>query len=225
MRLELKDVVKLFDGPSAGQPPVRALDGASLSVDAGEFVAIEGPSGCGKTTLLLTAGGLLTPSQGQVLVDGHSPYDLAAGARAAWRGEHIGFLFQQFYLIEYLTLRENVLAAQLGDGAADQAARADEMLARLGLSDRADHLPSKLSTGQRQRAALARAMLRSPKLLLADEPTGNLDSENGQAVLKCLRDYANDGAAVLLVTHDSRAGQYADRTLRMNAGRVAMTNA
>ena len=215
---ELKNVVKRYDGPEG---PVVAVDGASLTIDRGQFIAIKGPSGCGKTTLLLAAGGLLRPDGGEVLLDGRALYPMSANGRAALRATTLGFVFQQFHLIPYLSVVDNVRASTLAARSAGHGDRAMNMLKRFGLADRAQHVPSQLSTGERQRVALARAMLNDPKLVLADEPTGNLDDANGEMVLDCLARFADAGGAVLLVTHDSRAAHFAHRTLLMNRGRIA----
>jgi ABC-type lipoprotein export system ATPase subunit len=200
---------------------VRALDGATLRVAAGEFVAVQGPSGCGKTTLLLVAGGLLRPDGGVVRVDGQDPYALAPEARADFRAATVGFVFQQFHLIPYLGVRENILAAALTAAApADARTRADSLIDELGLAPRAEHVPAELSTGERQRTALARALLNRPKVLLADEPTGNLDADSAAAVIDHLAAFAAAGGTVLLVTHDARAASRAGRVVRMAAGRL-----
>lgn len=215
--LQVENLSKSYAGP---QGTVSALAGVSLKLGAGEFAAVQGPSGCGKTTLLLAIGVLLQPTSGQVLINGQDPYGLSAAQRARVRAAHIGFVFQQFHLIPYLNVRDNILAAALAlppDGA---AARAHDLMARFGLQDRAHHLATDLSTGERQRAALARALLNRPKLLLADEPTGNLDEENGELVLRCLAEFAAQGGAVLLVTHNPLAAKYAGRILRMREGRI-----
>ena len=214
--LRIENVSKSYSTPRG---VLRAVDGVSLSVDAGEFAALQGPSGCGKTTLLLMAGGLLQPDGGDVTVDGQSPYALSPDRRAAFRAETIGFVFQQFHLVPYLSVLDNVLAASMAgrrNGARD---RARELLSRFGLEGRSHHVPAKLSTGERQRAALARALLNEPKLLLADEPTGNLDRENAELVLQHLAEFARTGA-VLLVTHDEHALQYAGTVTRIRDGRV-----
>ena len=199
---------------------VRALDGVSLEVAAGELVAVEGPSGCGKTTLLLVAGALLRPDAGQVTVNGQDPYALAPEARARFRAAGIGFVFQQFHLLPYLSVLDNILAPTLAGDLPDARRRAEELADHFGLAERRGHVPSELSTGERQRVALARAVLPRPHILLADEPTGNLDEASGRAVLGHLAEYAAAGAAVLLVTHDPRAAGYAHRVIRVEAGRL-----
>ena len=213
--LKLENVTRWFDGPSGS---VKALDAVSLSVDAGEFVAVQGPSGCGKTTLLLTAGGLLKPSAGDVFVNGRNLYRLSAEARSRQRAETIGFVFQQFHLVPYLTVLENVLAPTLALPDREAAERAEALLERFHLVHRKHHKPAALSTGERQRTALARALLNRPRLLLADEPTGNLDEKNSEIVLRHLAEFARDGGVVLLVTHDPRAAGFAQRTVRMAEG-------
>jgi putative ABC transport system ATP-binding protein len=189
----------------------------SLTVARGEFVSVLGPSGCGKTTILLTAGGLLTPDAGQVTLDGTDPYALAPEARAAFRAEQVGFVFQQFHLVPYLSVLDNVMTAGLaaGDTSAGVRAKAEGLITKFGLSERTHHCPAELSVGERQRVALARALLNRPSLLLADEPTGNLDDDNAHIVLDTLRQFAHDGGAVLLVTHDQRTADLADKEIRL----------
>jgi putative ABC transport system ATP-binding protein len=216
--LQIEGLSKSYAGP---QGTINALVEASLTVAAGEFVAVQGPSGCGKTTLLLAAGALLRPTLGRVVVNGEDPYALSSGQRARFRAVNVGFVFQQFHLVPYLDVLDNTLAPTLALGAnGDARARALELAARFGLTSRLHHLPAALSTGERQRVALARALLNKPKLLLADEPTGNLDAENGQIVLRCLAEFARDGGAVLLVTHEPGAGDHASRIVKMDGGRI-----
>jgi ABC-type lipoprotein export system ATPase subunit len=216
--LQIEGLSKSYPGP---QGTINAVDEVSLTVGAGEFVAVQGPSGCGKTTLLLAAGALLRPTRGRVLVNGDDPYALSSGQRARFRAVNVGFVFQQFHLVPYLDVLDNTLAPTLALGANGGArVRALELAARFGLTERLHHLPSALSTGERQRVALARALLNKPKLLLADEPTGNLDAENGQIVLRCLAEFARDGGAVLLVTHEPGTGDYASRIVKMNGGKI-----
>ncbi len=213
------DLVKRYKTPAR---EVTALGGASLRISPGEVVVVQGPSGCGKTTLLLACGGLLAPEGGQVLVDGHDLYRMRANERAAFRARTIGVIFQQYHLIPYLSVLENVAAAALAlRPAADTCARARELIARVGLGDREGHVPSALSTGERQRVALARAFLNRPRLILADEPTGNLDTKNAETVLGALGEFARGGGAVLLVTHDARALPYGARIVAMDAGSTA----
>lgn len=213
--LRLENVVRTWRGPQ----DVRAVADVSLEVRAGEFVAIHGPSGCGKTTLLLVAGGLLEPDSGKVLVDGEDLYAMPPERRARVRASRIGFVFQQFHLLPYLTVLENVLTPTLALRSARAEARARELLDRLGLGSRLGHKPSELSAGEQQRTALARALLHRPGLLLADEPTGNLDMAAAEEVLRGLEEFAREGGAVLLVTHNPKAVARAARALRMENGR------
>lgn len=215
--LEFKNVSRWFNG---AQGKVTALKSVSLSVQPGELLAVRGPSGCGKTTLLLAAGGLLRPSDGRISLDGQDPYELSPEQRSKLRARMIGFVFQQFHLIPYLTVRQNILAASLALPGKKASTRAQEIISHFGLDDRADHVPAQLSTGERQRTALARAVLNQPKVILADEPTGNLDEDNAQTVFGYLSQYVNDGGCVLLVTHDDRAAAHATRTLQMRQGQL-----
>ena len=212
MTLVLTDLCKNYAGPNG---VVHALTGVSLAVESGEFVAVQGPSGCGKSTLLLAAGGLLRPDGGTVRVAGQDPYALTADARAAFRAAHIGFVFQQFHLVPYLSVLDNVLAPALALPRKGSKEQAEELIERFGLKDRRHHVPEQLSVGERQRTALARALLNRPALLLADEPTGNLDADNAAVVLDALDGFARAGGAVLLVTHDAAAAGRANRIVRM----------
>ena len=215
--LEFKNVSKWFNG---AQGKVTALKEVSFSVRPGELLAVRGPSGCGKTTLLLTAGGLLRPSDGQMSIDGQDPYALSPEMRSRLRARTIGFVFQQFHLIPYLTVRQNIMTASLAVPLKEASDRAQQLISRVGLDDRADHVPARLSTGERQRTALARALLNEPKVIMADEPTGNLDEDNAQTVFGYLSQYVSDGGCVLLVTHDDRAAAHATRSLKMSRGQL-----
>ena len=210
--LEIREISKTYN---AGGKDVPVLDAMSLRVAPGEFVAVQGSSGCGKSTLLLAAGGLLRPDSGQVLVGGDDPYALSSGARADFRATHVGFVFQQFHLVPYLDVLDNVLAPSMAHSFPDAGEHALELIEHFGITDRIGHLPGELSTGERQRVALARALLNRPKLLLADEPTGNLDPDSGTTVLNYLREFAASGGAVLMVTHDSEAAGRADRVIEL----------
>jgi len=215
--LEFKNVSKWFNG---AQGKVTALKGISFSVRPGELLAVRGPSGCGKTTLLLTAGGLLRPSDGQMSLDGQDPYALSPEMRSRLRARTIGFVFQQFHLIPYLTVRQNIMTASLAAPLKEASERTQKLISHFGLDDRADHVPARLSTGERQRTALARALLNQPKVIMADEPTGNLDEDNAQTVFGYLSQYVSDGGCVLLVTHDDRAAAHATRSLQMSQGQL-----
>ena len=213
--LRLDTVTKRF-GKEA--QPVTALKEISLGLESGGFASIRGPSGCGKTTLLLTAGGLLRPDGGDVAVMDETVYALPAEKRAAFRAAHIGFVFQQFHLIPYLTVIENVMTPLLKNNRLEGRDHARVLLERFDIADHADKIPAALSTGERQRVALARALINRPKLLLADEPTGNLDEDNAAVVLDALEAFAREGGAVLLVTHDREAAQRAGAIMEMRAG-------
>ena len=215
--LQLRNVTRRYPAPDG---VVVAVDDVSMSLAQGDFVAVQGPSGCGKTTLVLLAGTLLTPSDGHVLLADQPVGSLAPGDRAALRAKTVGFVFQQFHLISYLTVLDNILAASLATSDPTAAQRAESLVEKFNIAHRRHHLPGELSTGERQRTALARAMLNQPRLILADEPTGNLDDENADVVLDALAQFAHGGGAVLLVTHDSRTAGYADRTLLMEKGRL-----
>jgi putative ABC transport system ATP-binding protein len=197
---------------------VAAMRSVSLAVAPGEFVVVTGPSGCGKSTLLLACGGLLSPDSGAVTLCGADPYSMPPNRRAAFRADNIGFVFQQFHLIPYLTASDNVLLGAVRLDRAEARRRAAALLERFGLVSRAGHLPPELSVGERQRAGLARALVNRPALLLADEPTGNLDESSGRLVIESLAAHARDGGAVLMVTHDARAATMAGRVLRMSDG-------
>ena len=216
--LSARDLRKEF---RTGEGVVKAVDGVSLELGAGDFVALHGPSGCGKSTLLLMAGALLSPDDGEVRIGGDNPYALGAEARTTFRARNIGFVFQQFHLIPFLDVLDNVRVCELagGDGAVEERAR--QLLDVLGLSDRLAHVPSMLSVGEQQRVALARALVQQPKLLLADEPTGNLDGDNAEILLGHLSDFAEKGGAVLMVTHDDRAKAAAKRSVEVKAGRIS----
>jgi ABC-type lipoprotein export system ATPase subunit len=211
-----------------GERSVSALTSVSLELPPGRFVALKGRSGCGKSTLLLSAGGLLRPDAGTVRWGSIDIYALTPEERAALRAREVGFVFQQFHLVAYLSVLENVLAATLGlSTAATPAttARAHELIDRFGLSERASHRPSQLSVGERQRTALARALLNRPQIILADEPTGNLDAQSAAIVLDELASFARAGGAVLLVTHEAESAARADECLNMESGRLVGTAA
>jgi putative ABC transport system ATP-binding protein len=199
---------------------VRALDGISFTVEAGEWIAIMGPSGSGKTTLINILGGLDTPTSGKAIVDGTDVARLDESGLARFRAEKIGFVFQQFHLVPYLTALENVMLAQYFHSTTDEA-EARAALERVGLGDRTTHLPSQLSGGEQQRVSVARALINHPKLILADEPTGNLDEANEEIVLRLLRDLHAEGHTILMVTHAFSIGQLADRRIDLAHGHLA----
>jgi ABC-type lipoprotein export system ATPase subunit len=187
----------------------------SLNVQKGEFLALCGPSGCGKTTLMLMAGGLLAPDKGEVCLHGRELYSFSSAAGAEFRAENLGFVFQQFHLLQYLNVIDNILLPELAFLSKDTKRRANQLIEELGLSPRATHFPSELSIGERQRTALARALIHSPSLILADEPTGNLDSENTEIVISMLRKFADEGNSVIMVTHSRDAAEKTDRVIEL----------
>jgi len=201
---------------------VNAMDNVTLEIPAGDFVSIVGPSGSGKSTLLLVLGGMLSPSTGDVFVEGQSVYGINPEERAALRQRRIGFVFQTFNLVPYLSALENVqiplLIGRVEE--AEQRRRAAALLERLGLGDRLDHKPSELSVGQQQRVALARMLANDPAVILADEPTGNLDPETSREILSFLEETNREGRTIVMVTHDMRAAQKAKRSLRLVDGKV-----
>jgi len=215
--LEINGISKTF---TKSNTQIAAVDNVSLKVEKGQFLAVQGASGSGKTTLLLMAGGLSAPDSGFVKISNINPYAMSPEMQSGFRAENIGFVFQQFFLIPYLSVLENVLTASLVSNVKPDRKRAMELIESFGLTDRTHHLPGELSMGEKQRTALARAVLNAPPLLLADEPTGNLDEDNGKAVLQYLADYAQSGGAVMLVTHDHRAASYATGTVTMDYGKI-----
>ncbi len=217
--LRLDDVTKVF---LTDEVETHALSGIHLAIEKGEYVSIGGPSGCGKSTLLSILGLLDSPSDGAYLLNDRPVAGLSAAERARVRNREIGFIFQSFNLIGDLTVFENVELplTYRGMKAADRRQRAEAALERVGMAHRAKHLPSQLSGGQQQRVAVARAVAGEPLLLLADEPTGNLDSKSGEAVMGLLRELHAGGATICMVTHDPRYARHADRTIQLFDGRV-----
>jgi putative ABC transport system ATP-binding protein len=199
---------------------VRALDDVGFDVASGEWIAIMGPSGSGKTTLLNILGGLDRPTGGRAVVDGTDVATLGERELTRYRAEKIGLVFQQFHLVPYLSAVENVMLAQYFHSVADEA-EAARALVRVGLGDRLKHLPSQLSGGEQQRVAVARALINQPKLILADEPTGNLDEANEQTVLALLQDLHASGHTILVVTHSPAIGRMADRRIELAHGRLS----
>jgi putative ABC transport system ATP-binding protein len=198
---------------------VRALDGVSFDVQQGEWIAIMGPSGSGKTTLINILGGLDTPTSGQAVVDGTDLAKLDENGLTRFRAEKVGFVFQQFHLVPYLTAVENVMLAQYFHSTTDET-EARHALERVGLADRIEHLPAQLSGGEQQRVAVARALINHPKLILADEPTGNLDAANESTVIQLLRELHSQGHTILMVTHAPEIGRLADRRIELAHGKL-----
>lgn len=204
-----------------------ALSNINLQVDEGEFVAIMGPSGCGKSTLLSILGMLDSPSSGSFEFSGQNIADFSEKQLAELRKASVGFVFQSFNLIDELTVYENVeLPLQYQNiSKAEREKRVEEILKRVGIDHRAEHLPQQLSGGQQQRVAVARALVINPKLVLADEPTGNLDSKNGDEVMNMLRELNREGTTVVMVTHSEKEGNYADRLVRLLDGQIMVDRA
>lgn len=217
--IKLEGVTKVF---LTDEVETHALSGIHLEIARGEYVSIAGPSGCGKSTLLSILGLLDTPSDGRYLLNGRPVQGLSLAERARTRNREIGFIFQSFNLIGDLTVYENVELplSYRGMAMAERKTCVQEALEKVGMSHRARHLPSQLSGGQQQRVAVARALAGHPSVLLADEPTGNLDSKNGEAVMQLLHDLHTTGATIVMVTHDSRFARNADRSIHIFDGRV-----
>ncbi len=216
--LQLERIGKTYRGPDG---PVQAVRDFTLSIQPKDFVAVRGVSGSGKTTILLIAGGLLRPDSGCVRFADIDPYAMSARSRAVLRARHVGFIFQEFYLVPYLSVLDNVLTPTLAQPMADAESRAADLLRQLGLAERRNHTTDALSTGERQRVALARALLPRPALLLADEPTGNLDRENSEIVVEALRAFAAGGGGVLMVTHNDSVAAGAHKTVKIQRPREA----
>ena len=218
--ISLSHVTKTYD-TTAG--PFNALSDVSLDIDRGEFVAVAGQSGSGKSTLLNLLAGIDRPTNGEIAVDGARVHELSERALSAWRGRAVGIVFQFFQLLPTLTVCENVMLPMDFCGtwpARERRNRALDLLHRLGVADQADKLPAKLSGGQQQRVAVARALANAPPLLLADEPTGNLDSRTSQSLLELLASLSAEGQTIVMVTHDHAALDYAQRTITLVDGRV-----
>jgi putative ABC transport system ATP-binding protein len=215
--IRLHEVTKAY---GTGEAEVRALRGIDLEVAPGELVVVLGPSGSGKTTMVNIIGGIEAPTSGQVRVAGQDLHDHPPAALAGFRRDHVGFVFQFFNLIPTLTARENVevIVELTGRGDRDSVAR---LLESMGLADRADHFPAQLSGGQQQRVAIARALATDPDLLLADEPTGALDTSTGRQILALLQESNRAGRTVMMVTHNASIAEMADRVVRMHDGRIA----
>lgn len=215
----VENVSKAYGGKRG--VPVTALDGVSMDIDAGEFVAIMGPSGSGKSTLLSILGAMNPPSSGRLLVDGIEVYKLSQERQADLRREYIGFVFQQLELIPYLNAIENVMVPLAIMKGVDMRERASEALSRVGLGDgKAERLPAELSGGEQGRVAVARAIVNDPPLILADEPTGSLDTATGRQILDLLRGLAERGHAIIMVTHNPESAEAADRLVEIRDGRV-----
>jgi len=217
--ISLENLTKVF---CTDEIETHALSGIQLEIQKGEYVSIAGPSGCGKSTLLSILGLLDSPSSGSYTLNEHAVQELGLSQRARIRNREIGFIFQSFNLIGDLTVFENVELplSYRGVGAKQRRECANRALERVGMMHRGKHLPSQLSGGQQQRVAVARALVGEPSILLADEPTGNLDSKNGEAVMSLLRELHRAGSTICMVTHDTRFTRHADRTIHLFDGRI-----
>jgi putative ABC transport system ATP-binding protein len=219
--IKLENVSRVYPARAEAKGGViRALDDFSLSVEPGEWIAVMGPSGSGKSTLVNLIGCLDRPSSGEIWLDGENVANISAGELNRVRAEKIGFIFQQFHLIPYLTALENVMLAQYFHSMTDEQ-EALEALTRVGLKDRANHVPSQLSGGEQQRVCIARALINDPKIVLADEPTGNLDAVNEEIVLRLLRELHQQGRTIVMVTHDPVVARLADRRIELHHGKIA----
>jgi putative ABC transport system ATP-binding protein len=211
--VELRNITKTY---LSNGIKINALDNISLDIDEGEFIVIRGASGSGKTTLLLTLGTMLKPTEGNYLFDNNEVYSMNGKERNIFRAKNIGFVFQMFHLLPYLSVIENVTVPTLGKN----IVKAKEILNELGLSKRINHKPFALSSGEKQRTAVARALINNPKLILADEPTGNLDPDNAEEVIRLFSKFHKDGGTVVVVTHGSEVEQFANRVFTMKDGKI-----
>lgn len=219
--MALIEIQNLWKCYQSGAEKVEALRGLNLTIEPGEFLAIMGPSGSGKSTLLATLGGLAQPSQGKIFVDGIDIYALSSERLADFRSQYLGFVFQSYQLISYLTVLENVLlplAIAPKNGASyDQAW---EILSKVGVKEKARRLPSQLSGGEQQRVAIARALVNAPAIILADEPTGNLDSHTGQEIMEVLKSLHSEGKTIIIVTHNLEAQKNVQRVVTLWDGQI-----
>jgi putative ABC transport system ATP-binding protein len=215
--IEVKKLVKKF---KSGNKSVLALNEIDLKIEQGEFVLIKGPSGCGKSTLLFSLGGLQKPTNGDIQIAGENLYSISERERLLYRSLKIGFVFQSYYLIPYLTVAENILIINKVKGINVSEEIMLEITKRLKIDHRLNHLPSELSVGEKQRTSLARAMIGQPEVILADEPTGNLDPDNARQVLQYLNEFKKGGGTVIMVTHGAEADVLADRQIYMKEGKL-----
>lgn len=219
--IELEEVRKTY---SMGDTEVEALKGSNVDIEEGEFVAVMGPSGSGKSTLMNMIGALDTPTDGEVFIDEEAISGLTEDELALLRSKKIGFIFQQFNLIPSMNATENVALPMLfrGKSKKERTERAEEILEKVGLGDRLHHMPSELSGGQRQRVSIARSLANDPDIILADEPTGNLDTETGENIMDLLTELNEEGKTIIMVTHDEHDAEYADRIIKIIDGETGV---
>ncbi len=219
--MKILEVTNLSKTYGTGETQVKALDNVSLSVESGEFVAIIGPSGSGKSTLLHILGGVDVPTSGSVVINGVDISNLDETALAIFRRRQIGLIYQFYNLIPILTVKENLTLPLLLDGRKPDERVVDDLLKTLGLTERVNHLPNQLSGGQQQRVSIGRALINNPALMLADEPTGNLDSENSREIVSLLRKFNKENnQTVIIITHDERIAMSADRVISIEDGKI-----
>ena len=220
--IKLNSISKIY---KTAEGDVKALDDVSLHIQEGKFIAIKGPSGCGKSTLLMTIGTMLRPTSGKLFLNSKDVYSMNPVSVAKFRRRNIGFVFQMFHLLPYLNVRDNVLLADSSGNKKAALNNTDALLEKLGMKERLSHRPLELSTGEKQRCAIARALINGPKILLADEPTGNLDPENAKAVYEYISQFHRSGGTVVLVTHRSETEPFADETIYMRNGCIENSRA
>ena len=211
--LKASDISKSY---SSDKNQIKVVDNYNIDLFSSEFVSLTGPSGCGKTTILMIIGCLLKPDHGTVEIDGLDIYSMNSSRIAEQRSKKIGFIYQDFKLIPYLTIKENILCSSLINDVSNLEDKANDLILRLGLNHRVNHRPEQLSAGEKQRTAIARALLMEPKLIIADEPTGNLDKKNSSLVIEALKDYSDEGACVIMVSHDEEVKKSSDRHIQMD---------
>lgn len=211
--LKASDISKSY---SSDKNPIKIVDNYNIDLFSSEFVSLTGPSGCGKTTILMIIGCLLKPDHGTVEIDGLDIYSMNSSRIAEQRSKKIGFIYQDFKLIPYLTIKENILCSSLINDVGNLEDKANDLILRLGLIHRVNHRPEQLSAGEKQRTAIARALLMEPKLIIADEPTGNLDKKNSSLVIEALKHYSDEGACVIMVSHDEDVKKSSDRHIQMD---------
>lgn len=211
--LKASDISKSY---SSDKNRIKVVDNYNIDLFSSEFVSLTGPSGCGKTTILMIIGCLLKPDHGTVEIDGLDIYSMNSSRIAEQRSKKIGFIYQDFKLIPYLTIKENILCSSLINDGDNLEDKANDLILRLSLNHRVNHRPEQLSAGEKQRTAIARALLMEPKLIIADEPTGNLDKKNSSLVIEALKHYSDEGACVIMVSHDEDVKKSSDRHIQMD---------